>query len=220
MQFPIRIIHALLYQARSVASLKALVFDRREFERLKEEYALLKSEYDNLLDENSRLSALLEFKKKSPLKYVAARIIYIDASNWTWGAVINKGKKSGIKRDDPVVTPDGLLGKVIDVWPDSSHILLLNDPDFAAAAMVKSTHDQGAVVGSLDSRCRMLYVSTVSDVNNGEEVVTSGVKSIFPSGIPIGTIVSVEEDYTGLAYFVIKPFVNINRTEEVLVVIE
>lgn len=217
-QIPVSIIHSVLNQTRLLFTLRAISFDINNYNELKEEHSLLKAGYDELLQENNRLRKLLELKKESNPRYVAAKVIFADASNWSWGIIVNQGKGAGIKRDDPVVTHDGLAGKVIDVWGDASHVLLLNDPDFAAAAMIKSTRDNGVVIGSLDGSCRMIYVSGIADIKEGEEVITSGMMSIFPKGIPIGKVVSVQRDYSGSLYFIIKPNVNLERIEEALII--
>ncbi len=206
--------------------IKGLVFYHRNFiqnARLKNEIDLLKnklSEADEVFLENARLKNLLTFKQNAPYKVIAARVIGRDPSNWSSAIIIDKGKKSGIKKGFVSVTFLGLVGRVAEASDSTSKILLITDPNLSVSAMVRRSRQEGLVVGSLGGSLIMKYLPKECDINLGDQVITSGLTPNYPKGLLIGTVAETGEELSSsLRYAVIKPAVNLAALEEVLVII-
>jgi len=201
-----------------------LINTEKENQRLLQEIQKLRQE-NILLQEaalaNQRLRALLEFKKQSPFKLIAAEVIGVDPSLYFESFLINKGKKEGIKRGMAVLGLDGVIGKILKESDSFSVVLLLIDPGFALDAIIQRTRTQGIVEGIGNGLCRMKYILGSEDVRIGDLVISSGLEGFFPKGIPIGKVIFIKKD-GGSAFqeLIIQPVVNLKKTEEVLVVLD
>lgn len=180
----------------------------------------LEADLQETLKENERLRELLKFAASLSMEYVPAEVIGRNPDNWFSTATINKGTADGVSRDDPVVTAAGLVGRVIKVTRDTATVMLMLDPDSGAGGLVQRTRDAGVVVGvgGPGQVLRMKLFSRESDVKVGDTIVTSGLGSFFPKGLPVGKVVMVGRGDYGLVKTAdIQPFVNFDRLEEVLV---
>jgi rod shape-determining protein MreC len=194
---------------------------RAENETLKRELAetqVAVQEQRALADRARSLERLLEFRERIPLTTAAADVIAAAASPDFRTLTIDKGSSDGLTRDMAVISPAGIIGRLVLVSPRASKVQLLVDRNAAAGALIERSRAQGIVVGRGDNWLRMDYVSEVSDVVKGDVVVTSGIDGIFPKGFVIGQVESVEK--AGVAYreIIVKPAVNFSSLEEVLVV--
>lgn len=199
---------------------------REENQRLQE--ALEEKEYvmgqmKELEAENQRLAELLQLAGKNPeLDTLAARVVARDPDNWHEGLTINRGSEHGVEPDMPVLDAAGLVGRVVEVGPRQADVLLLSDQRSSVGAMMQDSREPGVVrgYGVGDEPLRMLYISPEAEIDPGERVVTSGLGSIFPKGLPIGKVIDVRHDEHGLGqYAVVEPGVDFFRLEEVLVVV-
>lgn len=189
---------------------------RREVEQLRGENHLLKE--DGLLAE--RLQILLDYKKRSPLKLVAAGVIGREPSHWFNTVIINKGETDGLKVDMGVITPDGVVGKVIKTAPLYSQVLLMTDRNSAVAATVQRTRDEGIVQGVEQGSIRLKYLPHFSEVAIGDVVVTSGLEGSFAKGLKIGEIEKVEKkEHDLFVQIQVTPEVDFSKLEEVLVIV-
>jgi rod shape-determining protein MreC len=118
-----------------------------------------------------------------------------------------------------VVNRQGVVGRVLTVGSGSSKIQLLIDPNSGVAGLLQRTRGQGMVVGSGDAGCRMEYVSELENVEVGDVVVTSGLDRIYPKGFRIGVVSTVEEGDQLTKNIGLKPEVDFQRLEEVLVLL-
>jgi rod shape-determining protein MreC len=194
---------------------------RVENEALKRELAATQvavQEQRALADRARSLEKLLEFRERITLKTAAADVIAAAASPDFRTLTIDKGSSDGLTGDTAVISPAGVIGRVVLVSPRASKVQLLVDRNAAAGALIERSRAQGIVVGRGDNWLRMDYVSEVSDVVKGDAVVTSGIDGIYPKGFVIGQVESVEK--IGVAYreIIVKPAVNFSSLEEVLVV--
>lgn len=208
----------------------------REIKSLREENALLKEKVSELVSqintlkdyrlENQRLKVLLDYKlaHSEDFQFKAAEVIGRNPNNWYRTLTINVGAEDGIKKDLPVVTHQGLVGRIINVSPKTSEVLLILDQDGAVAARVWETRDTPGVVegkGDGNSVLSMIYLPHDADLRKGQTVVTSGLGGIFPQGIRIGKITDIIDESNGLMKKAfIKPYVNFGRLEEVLVILK
>lgn len=201
--------------------------NRIEWEALEKENAALKNRsvnYDELAAENERLRALLDFRNTHPqYKLVAAAVISRDYGTWTETMIIHVGTRDGIAKNMPVITPQGVVGFVADVFPDTARVQLLTDPRTSIGAIVQRPASRVASVvrgnGNVPTEPQFVNVAKDADILEGDTLVTSGFGSIYPKGLPVGTIVSIHQDATDFVkYAVIRPTVDFSKLEEVFVV--
>ncbi len=169
--------------------------------------------------ENARLRALLNFSQSSGLAGVAASVIGADATGWVRGIVVNQGSTSGVTVGMAAVHPQGVVGQVISVTPHSARVLLITDHSSSVDALVQETRVRGIIEGAGSSGCELRYVTKDAPVKSGELVVTSGFDRVYPKGLAIGRVSSVQSGDAGLFHAVrVKPAVDLQRLEEVLLV--
>ena len=195
--------------------LRENVLLRKENQDLKVENLLL----NDAEEENKGLRKLVSFRQKSDAYYIAAKIIAGEGSNFKRSAVIDKGRKSGIRLGNLVITPDGLVGRVIELGIFASRVVLINDPDFSISAKVQRSGVIGLLSGSLEGNCILKYLEIDDDIKVGDEVVTCEKDLSLPSGIPIGKVTSILKEHSGLTIFAVtKPEIRLNAVEEVLII--
>src|ERR1051326_6704347 len=173
-------------------------------------------------DENERLKKLLDFTKDVSYKSIPARVVARDPSVWFNTLVINRGTLDGVDLDMPVVTPEGIVGRVVGVGPVSSQVMLLTDERSAAGAVVGQLGSSNAI-GSVrgygkNGLLEMRYVSGLETVNVGDYVVTTGQDKIYPPGLNVGTVVEVKQGTTTTPHTIyVKPGARLDSLEEVAV---
>jgi rod shape-determining protein MreC len=194
---------------------------RQENLRLQREGALLQRRIDQLEEqvlETQRLQGLLAMREAWRAEFVAARVVGKDATNWFKTILIDRGSRAGMRRNLPVVGPDGLVGRVVEVTPSTAKVQLITDPLSAAGALMQRTRVTGIVIGNLDAGLRVRYLPLLADVVVGDEVVTSGMGGVFPKGIPVGRVTNVERKSGALFQeAVLQPKVDLSRLEEVVI---
>ncbi len=206
----------------------SLVTAARRANELSERVARLEGELEQAKEyrlENERLKKLLDFKSgpaaASGLEVTAAAVVGRDPGNWFSTITINKGRAQGIRENMTVLTPRGLVGRVIATTDRTATVLLITDPRSAVSALIQDSRTPGLVEGSAGGAgsLHMIHIPNDLPVRPGQVVVTSGTGSIFAKGVPIGEIADVKRDPTGLFFEAsVRPFVDFNRLEEVLVI--
>ena len=172
-------------------------------------------EGDEARQESQRLAALLDLRERVELPSVASRIIGSDAAQTT--LLLDRGRDRGVTINDPVVTPRGVVGRVIEAAPGVSKVQTLLDPNSGVAGLIQRTRVQGIVVGEGPRGLRMDYVSELASVEVGDVVVTSGLDRIYPKGYIIGVVTSIGEG-EGLTKIVqVRPEADLRRLEEALI---
>jgi rod shape-determining protein MreC len=194
---------------------------REENRRLTGEITVLKRQLDQLQEqalETQRLQRLLTLKEAGTSQYLTARVVGKDATNWFKTLLLDRGSTDGVRRNLPVVAPDGLVGRIVEVTPTAAKVQLLTDPLSAVGGLLQRTRVTGIVSGNLGAGTRMTYLPLLADVAAGDEVLTSGMGGVFPKGIPIGRITAVERRSGALFQEAsIQPSVDLGRLEEVLI---
>jgi rod shape-determining protein MreC len=197
---------------------------REENQRLQQESAILQRRISQLEEhalETQRLQGLLAMRETSRANYLAARIVGKDATNWFKTLLIDRGSQAGLRRNLPVVAPDGLVGRVVEVTPYTAKVQLITDPVSASGGLLQRTRVTGIVSGNLGAGLKVRYLPLLADVAVGDEVVTSGMGGVFPKGIPVGRVVAVERKSGALFQeAVLQPKVDLGRLEEVLILME
>jgi rod shape-determining protein MreC len=201
-----------------------LVNVRHENRQLKNELLELRmanSRYQELLETQERIEALLQFKQTLNLPVIPAQVIGLDPSGWFKSIIIDKGKQAGLGLDMPVVNAFGVVGRVVSVSPNYAKVLLIIDQNSAIDCLIQRSRDRGMLKGLMSEICKLDYVVKSSDVKVGDILVTSGLGGVFPKGLPMGRVLKVKEMPGELFKDVsIMPAVDFSKLEEVLVVIE
>jgi rod shape-determining protein MreC len=167
-----------------------------------------------------RLQALLGFREKYVASTVAAQVIGASGSEQSRVLTIDKGWRDGLKPDMAVITADGIVGKLRDVFPTTSQVLEINDQTSGAGVILLSTRIRAILRGTVTGRVQIGNLTADSRIKPGETVLTSGGDQVYPRGLPVGTVESIAPDpdhqpYTAIR---IKPAVDLDRVEEVLVI--
>jgi rod shape-determining protein MreC len=195
---------------------------RRDNEALKQEVAQLqiRLQQERAVAEQSRtLQALLAIHQQVSLMTTGANVIGGAPTPDFRTMTIDKGTSEGLKRDMAVISPVGVVGRVILPTRRAAKVQLLIDRNAAAGAVVERTRAQGVVVGNGSDRLRLEYVAGSADVKAGDRVVTSGIDGIYPKGFVIGQIESVQRGSGNFREITIKPAVDFMSLEAVLVVL-
>jgi len=184
--------------------------------RLQMEQVLLKQD----ADQARRLQALLEFKERYVSKTVPAQVIATSGTEQSRLITIDKGSHDGLKQDMAVITSDGIVGKIKDVFPLSSQVLLINDHDSGAGVILERSRLQGIVKGTSLGELQINDIMSDEQIEAGDHVITSGGDRIYPKGFSVGTVVSAVPDKENDPFLAIriKPAADLRRLEEVLVV--
>ena len=196
---------------------------------VQEENLALRKELEQLKGQNSqlreaaaateRLTALLEFKGQEMFPMVAARVIGRDTGNWYRAIILNKGESDGFRPDMGVVTPAGVVGRIVKTTAATSVVLLVTDPNNAIAGLVQRTRDEGIIEGTTSGLARLKYIPLLSTARPGDRVVTSGLVGGFPRGLSIGTITRIDKAEGALFQSAeVTPEVDAGLVEEVLVI--
>jgi len=196
---------------------------RTENRALKEQIEQMRLEQVRLADDAAqahRLQALLAFKQQYVAKTVAAQVIGSSGSDLSRTVYIDKGSDDGIKRDMAVITADGIVGKVLLVYPSVSQLLLINDQSSGVGVILEKSRLQGVLRGTGNGEVTLERVMSDEQVAPGESVLTSGGDRIFPKGLPVGTVTKVGQGKDLFLSIKVKPATNLSKLEEVLVLVE
>ena len=194
---------------------------------LREELAKLKEQmvdYDQLKAENDQYKKFLDIKTENPdMTFAPASVIGRDPNDLFSSFTIDKGSMDGIEVNDPVITSEGLVGRVYSVNSISAKVITLLDPSINVGSFVSRTKDTGITTGevelSLKGECKLMYLVRDHGAQVGDLVITSGTGGIFPANLVIGTIEEILEESHGMSYYaVVKPTVDIDAVKSVFVV--
>ncbi|HVV44039.1 MAG TPA: rod shape-determining protein MreC [Bryobacteraceae bacterium] len=188
---------------------------RRERDRLRLENQLLKNE----LAEAQKVGTLAGFQAHSPSRMIGARVIGTTTGMSTHSVLIDRGSYSGVRKGMAVVTPDGIVGKVLEVYKFASQVLSVTDPGFAAAVESQKNHTRGVVKGQGSGNEKVDYIPTGQKVEKGEVFFTSGEDRVFPRGMAVGRVTSVEEGATFQTIY-LQAFAAEAAPEEVFVIVD
>jgi rod shape-determining protein MreC len=199
--------------------------ENRQLKEKLKEYVHLDTLSKEIIEENEQLRKILQFRERTKYDFISAQVLVRDTQDWYNSVIIDKGALAGIKKDLPVITlegdKEGLLGRIIEVSPNASKILLLTDSLSAVVGYVPRSKVDGIVEGQGSKEMRFKYILPEMDLKSGDLIVTSGTGGIFPAGIPIGEIVKFEEKkYAPYKEAILTPQVDFSHLREVLVITE
>jgi rod shape-determining protein MreC len=200
----------------------ALQNTMKENEQIRRENDALKMQITRLQGkaaEADRFAVLLNFRRSNAdVPMIGARVIGASAGAASQTIQLDRGERDGIRKNMGVITPDGVVGKVVESYPNASQVLLLTDKDSGVGAMLADSRAQSPVGGQGEPLLVMGYVPNDDTVNLGERVVTSGMDRIFPRDLPVGTVAEIKPG-NPFKKIRIKPAANLERLEEVLVLL-
>jgi len=200
----------------------------RQAAQLQEENRQLRAralQGEQALRENNRLRQLLGWQQQSPWRLKAARVVARDTANWWRTVRIDAGQRDGVRADSPVLTTEGLVGRVSAVAYTTAQVVLIGDPNCHVAVVVRETGEQGVISaassGVLDHRLvDLAHLPRNSALKPGQTVYTSGLGGIFPAGVPVGAIVDSRSVGYGLYTEArVKLAVDTSRLEDVMVML-
>jgi rod shape-determining protein MreC len=152
--------------------------------------------------ENDQLRSAIGWQAQTPWKLKLANVVMREPANWWRTIEIDLGTRDGINTNLPVLTAEGLVGRVSSVGLTRSQVVLIGDPNCKASALVENpAHDTGIINASgplNDSLVQLTYLSGNANLKPGQSVVTSGLGGVFPKGIPIGLVVDARPVEFGL----------------------
>ena len=206
-----------------------------EFDKLKEENEELKKQIDGMLDEvqsakavkeeNDMLRLMLDVKAEHlDYKFEPADIVGREDGNYMTVFTLGRGKNNGIEKDMPIISSNsGLIGRITDAGATWSKACSVVDIDSSVGAYVERSRASGIVAGDyelgLRGLCKMAYLQSDADIEPGDRIMTSGVGSVYPRGIIIGTVTEVKYDESlRTKYAVIKPYANLSGLTSVMVI--
>ena len=193
---------------------------KNEIEQLRRENTMA----EEYAAENVRLRELLSYKQSAhQFDLLAARVIGRDAALWTSMIVVDRGARDGVRENMPVVTGNGLVGRVTDVSPLSSKVQLILDVRSSVGTLIQRSDSRvtGIVTGTIDNPYmpQMVNIPRNADVEDGDAVVTSGFGGIYPKGIMVGRVAAQRGDDSGLLKIaVIETAVDFQRLEDVAII--
>jgi rod shape-determining protein MreC len=188
---------------------------RSEVDRLALENQLLKNE----LASAQRVATLAGFQAHTPSRMIGARVIGTTTGTGTKSLLIDRGTTSGVRKGMAVVTPAGIVGRILAVYPFASQVLSVNDAGFAAGVESQKNHVHGVLKGVGAGAAKMDYVPTGQKIEEGELLFTSGEDRVFPRGLLVGKVTGVGEGSNFQAISV-QPSGAEAAPEEVLVIVD
>ncbi len=169
--------------------------------------------------ENSRLKKLLDFKENSKGDFVGARVIGHSPRSEHLSFIVDAGRNKGIRPRQAVLTSEGIVGTVKEVYPYSALVLSLLDPSHTVDAISEKTRSKMLIRGlGRPLQAKILYLDRAEEVKVGDNILSSGLDGVFPKGLPIGTIIKVKKPSFGVlqeAYM--RAHISMSQVEEVLI---
>jgi rod shape-determining protein MreC len=197
---------------------------RAENRRLREEIQRLQVEalrVNETAEENARLRRLLTFQRRLPLTTLAGEVIAREWGGWVRSLTVNRGRGDHIVRLTAVISPEGLVGRIVDVRPGTSVAQVLTDPTSNVSAHIVRTRTPGIVEGDPRGTVRFKFMARDgAALQVGDIVVTSGLGGLFPRGIPIGRVQVIDDRGSALFHYAtLAPTVDFARVDEVLLIV-
>ena len=190
-----------------------------ELQRQLEEYKQREVHFQEAEQALTRLENLLDLKRQVALPVIGARVIAYDPTLWSRSAIINQGKAQGVKEGLPVLAPQGIVGRIVGIYPEYSKVMLIVDRKSSADAMVQRTRIRGMLKGKGGNRCSLEFVPKSADVQVGDLVLASGLVGLYPKGLVFGKVTAANKKNPGVFQEIeVSPNVDLSTLEEVLVV--
>ena len=221
---PERLIHSAKLGAESLwLDYLDLRHVRDQNRALQETIDRLRLEQAALLEDarqGQRLQALVDFQQKYIYKTVAAQAIGASGSEQSRVFYLDKGSADGLNRDMAIISADGIVGKIREVFPHSAQVLEINDQTSGAGVILETTRIRGILRGNAAGQPQIVGILADNRIQPGEKVLTAGGDMIFPRGLPVGVVEKVLRDPERDSFIdvIVKPAAHLDRLDEVLVI--
>ena len=196
---------------------------REQNQELQKTIDRLRLEQAALLEDarqGERLQTLMGFQQRYIYKTLAAQAIGTSGSDSSRVFYLDKGAADGLKPDMAVITADGIVGKVREVFPHSAQVLAINDQTSGAGVILETTRVRGILRGNVSGRLQIVGILADQRIQPGEKVLTAGGDLIFPRGLPVGVVqgVATDPERDSFIVVIVKPAAHLDRLDEVLVI--
>ncbi len=224
LRYPINYIHeGANYLTESIATPLATLFSLAGENRdLKTEIRSLKvkeQQFNEALLENKRLKALLSLRPSIARYVTAAKVIARSPDKWSHSLILDKGTADGVHRNMVVRTADGILGKIVSSDLHHAKVIMLTDINSSLAVRLQKNRVEGILSGTGSFICSLKYIPNDEYVEKGDVLITSGFDRLYPPGIPVGKIISVDRTQEDLFQAIqVEPFSHPLKVEEVLII--
>jgi rod shape-determining protein MreC len=202
--------------AAAIDNVNELINIRSENARLREENARLlawQQTARQLEAENANLREFLKFPPESPARFITARVIADAGGAFVRSAIVNAGRRHGVVKGQAVMTPDGLVGRVFEAGFHSARVILITDINSKLPVLVESSRARAIMAGDNSDRPKLVFLPISADISVGDRIVTSGQGGMFPPGLPVARVASIESGVVR-----VEPFADFDRLEIVRVV--
>jgi rod shape-determining protein MreC len=202
--------------ATGVRNIEGIFSVYSENQRLRDENARLLQWQEvarRLEAENTRLRGLVKFTPEAPVRDVAARVIGNSGGAFARNVLVNAGSRDGVNRGQAAATGEGLVGRIAEVGDHSARVLLVSDLNSRIPVVLDDTRERAVMAGDNSDQPRLLYLRANAAVKVGERIVTGGAGGVFPPGIPVGVVASVEGGVVR-----VEPYAELSRLEFVRIV--
>ncbi len=170
--------------------------------------------------QGERLQALMRFQEKYLYKTTTAQAIGSSGTDQSRVIYIDGGTADGLARDMAVITPDGIVGKVRDVFAHTAQVLAINDQTSGAGVILANTRIRGILRGNANGQPQIVDILADKRIQQGEPVLTAGGDQVFPRGLPVGVVDKVvpDPDRDGFIIILVTPAAHLDRLDEVLII--
>jgi rod shape-determining protein MreC len=201
-----------------VARLRA---ENAEMRRVETVNARTLLQVEQLAQENRQLRELLGTRERAALRSVVAEVLYDTRDPFSRKLVLDKGVQQGLAIGQPVIDAQGVVGQITRVFPLSAELTLVTDRNMSIPVQVQRTGLRSIAFGGPEpGRMELRYMSVNADLKEGDQLVTSGLDTLYPPGLPVGRIVSVDRSKTGnFARVVAEPIAGAERSRMLLVLL-
>ena len=177
--------------------LKTIIQLEEETQLLREKNMQLKLQSDDMLrsfEENKTLRALLDYKKDSNFNLLSARVLNMGLSSNLSSITLNVGKEDGIRINQPIIIPEGIIGKTIAVGKTNSIAQLITDVNFRISVRILPSGSVGVLRYLNDDICEIREIQKNANIELGNIVFSSGFSSIYPPNLPVGTVIEIQDE--------------------------
>lgn len=203
-----------------VAEVKRLRTENSELRRLEAANANALLQTEQLATENRELRRLLAMRERTAIRSTVAEVLYDARDAFSRRLVLDKGMQHGVIAGQPVIDANGVVGQITRVYPLSSEVTLVTDRESTIPVELRRTGERSvAFGGSIGGTIELRYLRTNADVREGDVLVTSGLDGLFPAGLPVGTVRSVEVGSSPFLGVVVDPAAHAERTRLLLVLL-
>ncbi|GMV02953.1 MAG: rod shape-determining protein MreC [Burkholderiaceae bacterium] len=206
--------------AEYLADVGRLRAENAELRRLETANANALLQTEQLVAENQQLRQLLAMRERTAIRSAVAEVLYDTRDAFSRRLVLDKGQQNGVIAGQPVIDASGVVGQVTRVYPLSSEVTLVTDRRSTIPVEIRRTGERSvAFGGSPDGTIELRYLRTSADVREGDLLVTSGLDGLFPPGLPVGTVRSIEAGSSAFVRVLVEPAAHAERTRLLLILL-